>query len=354
MHQYTYISSTITELIPALCFNNKFLPKDYTEIEPFFEELDLNEKKSRKTFVSDYSVSVGKNLVLNKNKLSPEIRDSKFQNCYGILEYLYTINDAKPIKNCVWGAYDKPLNIDKNHPGDIFITFNNGDVSGISIKAGTKHTIEPRLNSRLKSTLLKPVWMQVIPNSLYEMKQELWTKIYSNVPELSNTVNADNYIQFDSRNIIRPNKSLIDSLVTFQEKNPVHFDEMYWELLRICNSRMIGYINNHQKTSLNWIKSEFRINQSNSSQIPIVLLKAINNKYTICNDNLAKCITDTKNVNAYLNPESKQSWYIDLEAIDYKQSLNMVIRSDSDFRREKPKGKLGAFMNLKLQYKGCK
>jgi len=34
--------------------------------------------------------------------------------------------------------------------------------------------------------------------------------------------------------------------------------------------------------------------------------------------------------------------------------LLMTIRSDSEFRRAKPKGKLGSFVGLKLLYRGIK
>jgi hypothetical protein len=35
-------------------------------------------------------------------------------------------------------------------------------------------------------------------------------------------------------------------------------------------------------------------------------------------------------------------------------TLLMTIRSDSEFRRAKPKGKLGSFVGLKLLYRGIK
>ena len=37
-----------------------------------------------------------------------------------------------------------------------------------------------------------------------------------------------------------------------------------------------------------------------------------------------------------------------------KITLLMTIRSDSEFRRTKPKGKLGSFVGLKLLYRGVK
>ena len=56
---------------------------------------------------------------------------------------------------------------------------------------------------------------------------------------------------------------------------------------------------------------------------------------------------------AYLHESSVQEWYIELgDNKGNSVTLSMTIRSDSGFRRDKPKGKLGTFVGLKLLYKG--
>ena len=57
--------------------------------------------------------------------------------------------------------------------------------------------------------------------------------------------------------------------------------------------------------------------------------------------------------NAYLKTGSVQEWFIDLhDSNNNKMTLTMTIRSDSEYREKKQKGKLGAFMMLKLLYRG--
>ena len=59
-------------------------------------------------------------------------------------------------------------------------------------------------------------------------------------------------------------------------------------------------------------------------------------------------------VRAYLNNASVQEWFIDVFAGREKLTLLMTIRSDSEYREAKQKGKLGAYLGLKLLYRGYK
>ena len=60
-------------------------------------------------------------------------------------------------------------------------------------------------------------------------------------------------------------------------------------------------------------------------------------------------------VKAYLKINSVQEWFIDLKGDNnHKITLLMTIRSDSEYREQKQKGKLGAYTMLKLLYRGAK
>ena len=71
-------------------------------------------------------------------------------------------------------------------------------------------------------------------------------------------------------------------------------------------------------------------------------------------DPLADMLPLAKSIKAYLNENSVQEWFIDVSDGKKKLTLLMTIRSDSEFRRQKPKGKLGSFVGLKLLYRGIK
>ena len=86
--------------------------------------------------------------------------------------------------------------------------------------------------------------------------------------------------------------------------------------------------------------------------MPLTLVKAIGNKADEQGDKLAKFYPKITRVKAYLNTSSVQEWFIDVYAGQKKLTLLMTIRSDSEYREAKQKGKLGAYMQLKLLYRG--
>ena len=84
------------------------------------------------------------------------------------------------------------------------------------------------------------------------------------------------------------------------------------------------------------------------------MVKAIGSKADEQGDKLAKLFPKINKVKAYLNKASVQEWFIDVSAGNQKLTLMMTIRSDSEYREAKQKGKLGAYMGLKLLYRGYK
>ena len=66
--QQTTVNSTMTELFPALCFNNNYNPKSPEDLENFINRLDLSSPKSKKTFVTDSNLKAGKEFVPNMER----------------------------------------------------------------------------------------------------------------------------------------------------------------------------------------------------------------------------------------------------------------------------------------------
>lgn len=348
---YSIVSSSITEFVPALCFNHRFLPKSVSDLENFFENIDLDSNESKQTFLSDSNRETAKKYQILKNTIDLSLKEEKFRNCLAIIDYLFDENKKTSIDRVIWGYKEKPLGVTRKHPGDIYLKYSNGDILGVSVKTGIESTFEPKLNSYVKSTLLKSCWVESIPDSLYQMKRDIWKNVYSNIQNIPNSVNDDNFFILSGKRLY-PNKMLIDTLCTLQENDNAYFELLYSNLLNTCKTNMINWINAYPSTTLNWIRSEFRLN--NIVETPLVLLKAIDTKYQLLFDDLSEFLPKVKHVNAYSNPNSIQDWYIDLISKDQTRKLLMTIRSDQGFRRDKPKGKLGAFLNLKLQYRGYK
>lgn len=355
--EQTTVNSTITELFPCLAFNNRFKPKKWEDMEPFIKGVKLGGK----TFVNDSNTKAAAVFIKKLDLIKPAMRAEKLKNAYAITNYLYDLNEKRAISHVVWGYREKPKGVPSGHAGDIFVFFadkSNPAVLGVSLKAGSESSKEPKLNSYVKTTLMKPIWRKSAPKALDELKIELWNNVYSKIPKLPKIVTKDNYyVTVGTKEALRAHPALIEALIEFFESNPKKFDELYQVMNRICRQKMASVINRDFQTTKKWIRDEFRLESGDSKKVecPLVLVKAIGAKYDINEDKLASFIRLATSAKAYLNEQSVQEWYIDLyNNKKQKITLLMTIRSDSEFRRSKPKGKLGTFVGLKLLYRGVK
>lgn len=356
--QQTTVNSTITELFPALCFNNGYNPKSVDDLEQFIKTVDLDSVKSKKTFVTDSNRKAGKEFVVLMDKIRPNMRQEKLENAYAITKFLFDSHKDRSIEKVVWGYREKPSGVPGNHAGDVFIFFKDKKiypaVCGISLKAGSEKSSEPKLNSYVKTTLTKPMWLKSAPNAVKELKKELWTNVYSKVPGLPKSVTSDNYYtEAGTKGVTKPNPMLIEKLITFFEVDPEGFDKLYGIMNKTCREKLCQVINKDIKATKEWIDQEFRLEKA-GEVVPLVLVKAIRTKYVISGDPLVDMLPKATKIKAYLNTNSVQEWFIELSSGKDKMILMMTIRSDSEFRRQKPKGKLGSFVGLKLLYRGIK
>ena len=355
--QQTTVNSTITELFPALCFNNNYNPKSPEDLENFINLLDLSSPKSKKTFVTDSNLKAGKEFVMLKDSIRPDMRQEKIQNAYAITKFIFETHKNKAIDKVVWGYREKPKGVPSNHAGDVFIFFKQKTypaIAGISLKAGSEKSAEPKLNSYVKTTLTKSMWLKSAPRAVPQLKKELWDKVYSKIPALPKSITADNYFQSVGKNeATRPNPILIEKMIDLFESDPARFDELYGIMNVVCREKLCEVINKDINAAKQWIAEEFRL-ETKGEEIPLVLVKAIKTKFQLAGDPLADMLPTIKKIKAYLNKNSVQEWFIDVSDGKKTLTLLMTIRSDSEFRRAKPKGKLGSFVGLKLLYRGIK
>jgi len=169
----TTLSASITELFPALAFNNNYKPISVEDFKKFLYKLSLKSAKSKGSFNVKDSVAA-QGVLDNMTTLPEKIVKTKIENAIGITNYLYSLHATKPIKNVVWGYRAKPKGVDNNHAGDIFIYFKSGNpkISGISLKAGTKKSAEPKMNSYVRTTIQKSMWRKSDPSSEKRLKEK--------------------------------------------------------------------------------------------------------------------------------------------------------------------------------------
>jgi len=356
----TTINSTITELFPALAFNNNERPRNAEQMHKYIVSLGdnklLESGRSRKSFVDNNDVKSAYDFIDDTFKIRPTMLKEKLSNAVGILNYLVETNRVRPIDKVIWGYRAKPRGVPASHAGDIFIKFKSGapKISGISLKAGTAKSAEPKMNSYVRTTIKKDMWTKADPGSENKLKKNLWLQCYSKLPGLTKTVNQNNWIDINSKNQ-KPHPEVVKSVLKQFIRSPKKFDELYQIQNKVCRQHMCDMINKNLEATKKWIGQEFRLELPVSEkEVPLTLVKAVGARADEQGDKLAKLYPKINRVKAYLNQSSVQEWFIDVFAGTKKLTLMMTIRSDSEYREAKQKGKLGAYMGLKLLYRGYK
>ena len=354
--EQTTINATITELFPALVFNSK---KDFStpqQISEFVSTLDLDSNGAKKSFVNQSNIESAEGYISKMSSIKPSTRDVKLANALAIFKWIKKYNKEREIEKVVWGYREKPAGVPTNHSGDIFLVFKNQRIEpkivGVSLKAGSKSSKEPKLNSYVGTTFKKPMWKKAYPKALDQLKDELWDEVYSKVPNLPKTVTKKNYLTLTSNRQV-PNKILQESILRLFKNDPLMFDALYVRMNTICRNKLISMVNGNINATKEWIEQEFRLEKKNVD-VPMVLVKAIGeNAEAHSTDPLRDFLPTVSSVRGYLKAGSVQEWFIDLQNNNnHKMTLTMTIRSDSEYRESKQKGKLGAFTMLKLLYRG--
>ncbi len=143
-----------------------------------------------------------------------------------------------------------------------------------------------------------------------------------------------------------------ETLNLFQD-DPAKFEALYVKMNLVCRNKLISMINGNINATKQWIEEEFRLEKKNV-EVPMILVKAIRGGIqSYADDPLRDFLPVATSINAYLKKGSVQEWFIDLKANGRStMTLTMTIRSDSEYRAAKQKGKLGAYTMLKLLYRG--
>lgn len=351
----TTVTATMTELFPALWFNtNNKKPNNVKELENFI--YDYNNKKPNKAYLDSQDKESGsKNIDLAFTKINPKMKEVKFENAFAITNYLYDTHAENPIDYVVWGYRKKPTGVPDNHSGDIFLIHSNREITGVSLKAGLEKSNEPKLNTYVGTTLRQPYYKSVDNQAEMRLKKRLWKEVYSKIKS-PKTVNENNFYETSGERT-KVNKDMVAGLVAFWtrsggDKPNNAFDKSYQVMTKICREELAKVVNKNVKATKEWIRKEFRLQKE--QEIPLIVVKAVGQTYRELGDPVPRFLPKVTKVKAYLNTSSVQEWFIDLMSNKKKLTLRMVIRSDSGFRPEKPKGKIGKFNMLKLQYGGVK
>ena len=339
-------NASITELFPALAFNNKFRPSNVEDFKKFLYKLGELKRGWRKTFVNDSNRKAGVALINKLPSMEDRFVKSKTENAIGITNYLYDLDAGKKIKNVIWGYREKPRGVPKSHAGDIFVIFQNDDILGISLKAGTKKSKEPLLNTYVATQFIK----LDKTTELTALEDALWDSVYSKIPDIDLIATKTNYMDGDRKRKADIRRKYLDFFLDNEEEA----NNLYTISTKVQREHFTKMLN---KLSLEdfkkWIYDNFNLQKPQT--VPLVLVKAVGTTAEQKGDDLASLLPLVTRFHAYLNIASVQGWFIDIDTPDEMKKLELTIRSDAGVREGKALAKLGRlaqFTRLKMQYNG--
>lgn len=329
--QETTLNSTITELFPAIAFEAGI----DTNLTPdvFFNKLVEANKPQLGAYKNKSAYDAGKPF-LDKAQTSSKFEE-KTINAQAITRWLIAENKRKKINKVVWGYRNnlKPEGVASNHKGDIFAVFDDGNILGISLKAGGAKTAEPQFNS-----YVRPIFTSFgMLNDYAKLEKESYETFYKGIPGITpqNTYGK---------------QAMTKVIGAFEKNNPKQYELLYDAQLEFVRQYICDMMNNNPAKAKNWLLREVAAEQEG---VPLIVLKAAGSDTQIINDeNIIKdCVQTSKKSNgikAYSSKTSKQNWHIDLTCKTHTTTLNFSIRTNKTGISHK----LGQYINLAVKFNG--
>lgn len=325
----TTLNSTITELAPALAFVSGYKPKT---VEDFYEFLKSVDHSKSPVYVVQSNAKDGENFV-NQFPESSKFKE-KMENAMGVLDYLYEEDKKNKISNVFWGYRQKPNGVDSKHKGDLFLQYKNGNMLGVSLKAGEEKSSEPKLNTYVNVILEEMDLRQV-----NDLRLKLWNKNYKNFSK-----DKFNYDKGAEK------KSVLEKLSSFEKNDLKAYDKMYDDGLEIIRDTLISVFEKDTKKTVNYLNKAI---VGKDETVPLLVVKAYGKNYKILTDedDVAVFLPKTKKVKCTSSTSSKQDFFIELQstATD-KMLLKFSVRTN----KVGDEHKLGQFYNLAVKFNGVK
>ena len=329
--QETTLNSSITELFPCIAWEKGWA--NPTSVDDFYQKLITVDTNTLKC-VGSQDREAAKETIAKAPDSSKY--QTKMENALGILKYLRIQNKQSPIKSILWGYRAKPTGVDEKHPGDMYITFKDNKVLGVSLKAGGKSTHEAKLN-----TYVNPVWDAFgKQRELVALRKKLHKEVYSKIPDIPSETEYDTG---------KGRKITGNVLKDFNRTNNKKYEQYYDEQLEIMRGAIIDLFNKNSKQSFKYIKENIL---RNAPDVPTIVIKGVGDDFqqVTDDDEVGVFLAVTKYIVAYKSTKSKQNWHIDLVSGGGKETLtmNMVIRSNKGGHAGVKK--LGQYYNLSVKF----
>ncbi len=321
----TTLNSSITELFPLIAFEKKYNPKDIISFHQFLLGVDVSKLKC----VGPKDIKAAEETI-NKADTSTKFKE-KMANAIGVLKYIQQEDKNKKIKSLFWGYRAKPAGVPSKHPGDMFITYNDNKILGVSLKAGGKKTSEPQLN-----TYIGKVFDEFKDRNYGKLMSLAYKTVYSKIPGMP-----------PERSFIR-DRNTKDILRNFDRKNNAQYEKFYNDYLEIMRQGIVKLFNKNKDNTIKYIKTNIL---RDAPDVPTIVIKAVGSDYeeVTDKDQLGVFLPQVKFIKATSSQSSKQNWFIELTSGPDTLKMSMSIRTNKSGHAGLKK--LGQF-SLAVKYNG--
>lgn len=324
----TTLNASITELFPAIAWEKGY--RMTTSVSDFYEWL-LTVDVSTLNCVGAKDKSAATDTIQKASESSKFTE--KMLNAMGVYKYIQEENKSKAVSEVFWGYRQKPRGVPKNHPGDIFLKFSDGEMLGVSLKAGGKKTKEPKLN-----TYVNPIFKAFgQARQVNVLRRQLHTQVFSKIKGMPPSGSYD-----------KGKKRVTSGLLkAYASSNSADYEKLYDQHLEICRKAILDLFNKDKDKTLDYIKSEIL---RDAPDVPTKVIKAVKDNFeeVTADDELGVFLPMVKFIRAYASTTSKQNWFLELKSKDTKITMEMSIRTNKAGHAGQKK--LGQFFNLAVKY----
>ena len=328
----TTLNASITELFPCIAFLTGIKARSVKNNRDFYNKIIANNNPSLPCYVNARDAAAGREFI---EKAENGKFDEKVRNAINVLRWIEGVNRAHPIANVFWGYRAKPRGVRTNHPGDIFLQFQNGQMLGVSLKAGGATTDEPKLN-----TYVKPIYDFYGKSREYDqLKEKLWPQ-YMQVFG----VTEDDKKKWGT-------KALAMKTYDFEQINPKAYDALYDQNLAIIKQELANLLNSDMQKTKRWLLENLT-NQDRDVPLVVVKTTQMTARRDKSSDVLTEALASVSSIMASATPKtgsSKQGWYIALSD-GSKLQLEFTTRTNKVGAMHK----MGQFANLAVKFNKVK
>ena len=318
----TTLNSSITELFPCIAFMNGISPN--LSVRDFYQQIRAANNSGAAYYLSSKDATAGKNFIDQAENGSFQ---TKVTNAKNITKWLLNHSAKHPIAQVYWGYRAKPSGVEGSHPGDIFVQYRNGGMLGISLKAGTAKSAEPKLN-----TYVKPIFDFFGKQGEYNaIKDRLWP----NYESIEGIEASDKAFWGTSRLALKT--------FEFEQQNEAEYNRLYDSNLSIVRQELINLFNGNFVMAKKYITQKIAYS---GFKTPAITVKATETDASLDNTNekLSAALTAVTSVRA--------------QAGSGKQDFNIVLSDGSVMSmafttRTNKVGamhKMGQFQNLAVKF----